>query len=367
MIYLDYNATAPIRPEVVVVMMEAMALPANPSSVHRLGRAAKATIEQSRRTLADALSCWPGEVIFTASGTEANNMVLKSFGALPCAVAATEHASVLKTRPDAVRLPVDRQGILEMAALQAFLIAHPQPALISVMLANNETGVIQSIREIAALIHTHGGLLHVDAVQAFGKIPVDMNLLGADMLSLSAHKLGGGQGAGALIVSQKLVLPPMITGGGQESNRRAGTENVAAIAGFAKAVELALGDSAWKGALRGWLDDLEARCSAIFPDETLVIGQGVPRLPNTTLLRMPGVKAETQLMQWDLAGIALSAGSACSSGRIETSHVVKAMWGADAPDDAVRISGGWSTTAADIEAFFKGWQTFVTKNQAKRA
>jgi cysteine desulfurase len=361
MIYLDYNATAPIRAQVREVVGELMEMPHNPSSVHRAGRTAKALIEKSRRTVAEALSCFPAEVIFTASGTEANNMALRGCGLMPMAVAATEHASVLKTVPQAVRLPVNEQGVLDLLALETFLNTHSHPACISVMLANNETGVIQPVNEIAQIVHRYGGILHCDAVQAFGKMPVDMTLLGVDMLSLSAHKLGGGQGAGALIVHQHLTIAPFITGGGQELNRRAGTENVAAIAGFAKAVEIGEAETSWRRQLRRWLDEMEAECSAMFPQTCLVLGLGVDRLPNTSCLRMPKVTSEVQLMQFDLRGIAISAGSACSSGRIEASHVVTEMLGELATDDFIRLSGGWKTTKEEIDIFTAIWKDLAMR------
>ena len=364
MIYLDYNATAPIRSQVIETVCEVMAAPANPSSVHGYGRGSKALVERARRAISEALGCFPAELIFTASGSEANVTALRSFLGLPVAVAATEHASVLKTVGQAVRLPVDRNGLLDMEALERFLQSAPRPSLVSVMLANNETGVIQPIGDIAKLVHQYGGLLHVDAVQAFGKIPVDMTLLAADMLTLSAHKLGGPQGVGALVMHQKLPLIPLITGGGQELGRRAGTENVAAIAGFARAVECALGDNTWQVNVRGWLDTLEAECIAMAGE--VVIGKDAPRLPNTTCLRLPGISSETQLMRYDLADIAVSAGSACSSGRVEASHVLRAMYGDSGPEDAVRISGGWGTKEADILAFTALWKQAMTKNQGKR-
>jgi cysteine desulfurase len=361
MIYLDYNATAPIRPEVIALTGEMMALPSNPSSVHGYGRAAKAHIERARRTIAEALSCFPAELLFTASGTEANVTVLRACGHMPMAVAATEHASVLKTASHAVHLPVARDGVLKMDALEIFLRECNAPALISVMLANNETGVIQPIMEIARTVHAYGGLLHCDAVQALGKIPVDTTLLGVDFLSVSAHKIGGAQGIGALMVNQKVPLPPLITGGGQELGRRAGTENVAGIVGFARAVELAVHDTAWQKQLRSWLDGMEASCQRLAGDEDIVIGKTAQRLPNTSCLRLPRMASETQLMQYDLKGIALSAGSACSSGRIASSHVVRAMWGEDATDDMVRISGGWHTTQAEIHAFTTQWKRLMAR------
>jgi cysteine desulfurase len=307
------------------------------------------------------LSCFPAEIIFTGSGTEATVTALRAFASRPLAVSATEHASVLKTVPDAVRLPVDMYGLLDMAALDAFLKEANAPTLVSVMLANNETGVIQPIRAIADTVHAYGGLLHCDAVQAFGKIPVDITLLSADMVSLSAHKLGGAQGVGALVVNQRLAIPTLITGGGQELGRRSGTENVAGIVGFALAAELALGNTAWHKQVRTWLNALEARCAEVVGTDTIILGKHAPRLPNTSCIRMPSLTSETQLMRLDLAGIAVSAGSACSSGRIEPSHVVRAMLGEGAGNDMVRVSAGWDTTEADIVAFGEVWKGLASK------
>jgi cysteine desulfurase len=363
MIYLDYNATAPIRPEVIVRMAEVMAVPSNPSSVHKHGRAARALVERARRSLADMLSCFPAELIFMGSGTEATVTALQAFAGRPMAVSATEHASVLKSAPHAVRLPVDANGLIDMGSLDGFLKDATAPAYVSVMLANNETGVIQPIRAIADVVHAHGGLLHCDAVQAFGKIPVDITLLGADMLSLSAHKLGGAQGVGALVVNQHLAFPSLITGGGQELGRRSGTENVAGIIGFALAAEVALSDIAWHKRVRGWLDALEVRCAKTEGTEAIILGKHAPRLPNTSCLRLPNLSSETQLMQFDLAGIAVSAGSACSSGRIEPSHVARAMLGEGAANDIVRVSAGWNSTEADIIAFGEVWQGLAGKRR----
>jgi cysteine desulfurase len=361
MIYLDYNATAPIRPQVIARMSEVMAAPCNPSSVHKQGRAARALVERSRKNLAEMLSCFPAELIFTGSGTEATVTALRAFEDRPMAVSATEHASVLKSAPHAVRLPVDSSGLLDMAALDAFLKDAHAPVCVSVMLANNETGVIQPMRAIADAVHAYGGVLHCDAVQAFGKIPVDITLLGADMVSLSAHKMGGSQGVGALIVNQHLAFPSLITGGGQELGRRSGTENVAGIVGFALAAELALSDTAWQRNVRAWLDVLEAHCAEIAGTDAIILGKHAPRLPNTSCIRLPALSSETQLMRFDLAGIAVSAGSACSSGRIEPSHVVRAMLGEEAGNDIVRVSAGWDTLEADIAAFGEVWAGLAGK------
>jgi cysteine desulfurase len=362
-VYLDYNATAPLRPEVVQVMAEVLSRPSNPSSIHKFGREAKKIVEDTRAGLADFVSCFPQEIVFTGSGTEANNLVLRSFAGLEVWVSAIEHASVLKTVPHACRLPVTPQGELDVAALADLLKGGAGPALVSVMLANNETGVIQPVREVVELCRPLGIKVHCDAVQGLGKIPVDAGLFGVDFMTLAAHKMGGPVGAAALVVRQGSVTLPQITGGGQELNRRAGTENVAALAGWAKALELSKAEIPvefapppshhWQPRLRGWLNALEARLQESGAE---IVGQGAPRLPNTTTLRMPGMKAETQLMHFDLAKIAVSAGSACSSGRIEPSAVMRAM-GLDeaASGEVVRVSGGWATQEGDLHAFAESW------------
>lgn len=380
MIYLDYNATAPVRPEVILRMQEMRAVPANPSSVHRFGREAKKHLENARKIIADAISAWPTEIMFTGSGTEANATALRGTGRRVL-VSAVEHSSILKPsslveesrvegnsphtqasnmlqqsllpNPPSPGgrgniIPVDANGIVDLAALEKMLAG--APALVSVMLANNETGVIQPIREISELCKKHGALLHTDAVQGLGKIPVDFATLGCDMMTISAHKCGGAVGAAALVVRRDLPITPLLVGGGQELGRRAGTENIAAIAGFARAVELF--DFAHMKKLRGWLDKMEKEMAA------MVFGQLAPRLPNTSYVAMPGVGNEVQLMDFDLKGFAVSAGSACSSGRIEISHVLTAMGAPrELAGSAIRVSGGWATTEVEICRFTDAWKS----------
>lgn len=357
-IYLDYNATAPIRPAVREVMAEAMGLPANPSSVHWFGREAKKRLEQARKTIADTVSCFPQEIVFTASGTEANNLAIKSFPDSVRFVSAIEHSSVLQAAEGAEQLPVDGDGIININDLKEKL-KNKTSAFISIMLANNETGVVQPIREIAAIIHDAGGLLHVDAVQVLGKMPIDMGLLGADLMTISAHKMGGPVGAAALIARQNIPLKKQMQGGGQESGRRGGTENLAAIMGFAKAVELVHGDD-WQKGMRVALDKLEDEALASVQGAR-IMGKAAERLPNTSALLMPGVSAETQLMRFDLESFAVSAGSACSSGRIEPSHVLRAMGLSESEAGSViRVSAGWDTKPEEIATFSKAWQKIAS-------
>jgi len=349
MIYFDYNATAPLRPEVQATMQELLVAPSNPSSVHRFGREAKKHLENARKTIADAISAWPNEVIFCGSGTEANNWALRAIPGRRVLVSAVEHSSVLYGNDT---ISVDSNGIIDLAALEKIL-AGGSPALISVMLANNETGVIQPICEVSELCKKHDALLHCDAVQGLGKIPVDFGALGVDMMTLSAHKSGGPVGAAALVVRRDLVLKPLLVGGGQELGRRAGTENIAAIAGFAKAVELI--DFEQMRRLRGWLDAMELQMEKA---GGTIFGKAAQRLPNATCVAMPSVSNEVQLMDFDLKGFAVSAGSACSSGRIEGSHVLGAMGVAkNLAASAIRVSGGWKTTQEDTISFTNAWKT----------
>ena len=263
-------------------------------------------------------------------------------------------------------IPVHPSGLIDLVALDAMLAADPTPALVSVMLANNETGVIQPIREVAELCKIYGALLHTDAVQGLGKIPVDFGALGVDMMTISGHKCGGPLGAAALVVRRDLAFAPLLSGGGQELGRRAGTENVAAIAGFAVAVELV--DLERMREVRGWLGVMEGEMSKVKCQMSnsssfdichlpFVFGSSAPRLPNTSCVSMPGVSNEVQLMDFDLKGFAVSAGSACSSGRIEGSHVLAAM-GVEKGliGSAIRISAGWGTQESDIQSFTQAWQ-----------
>jgi cysteine desulfurase len=348
-VYLDHNATAPIRPEAVAAMAEAMALPGNPSSIHREGRAARSLLESARRKLALRLAVTPDRVIFTSGGTEANHLALLGFPG-PRLVSGVEHPSVLAADPAAAHAPVDGHGRLDLAAF-ARLLQELRPAIAAVMLANNETGVLQPVAEAARLAHAAGCLLHVDAVQAFGKLPVTLQDLGADLLAVSAHKLGGTPGVGALIVREGLDPAPLQRGGGQEQRRRAGTENLPGIVGFAAALDL---EADWPR-IRRSRDRLEAGATTLRPD-AIVVGTTADRLPNTTCLLTPGLDASTQLMALDLAGIAVSSGSACSSGKVGPSHVLASM---GLPPDlarcAIRVSLGWSTTEADIELFLAAY------------
>lgn len=364
--YLDYNATAPLRPEAAEKLKELEGLPLNASSVHGGGRKARSILEDSRRKLAQMLGAFPAEVIFTASGTEGNNSVLRSHPAESRFVSAAEHASVLNAGAG-IRVPVDENGVTRLEDLEKILPLEGG-FLLSMMLANNETGVIQPVKEIARLVHARGGFIHTDAVQAFGKIPFDFSDLGVDYLTIAAHKMGGPVGAAALLVRNGSPFLPYLTGGAQESRRRAGTENIAAIAAFIAAAEAV--DYAGLQALRLRLDALETACADSAGEAGLsdiIAGKAAPRLPNTSCILLPGVAAETQLIRFDLEHIAVSAGSACSSGRVEVSHVLRAMGMAqDRAASAVRVSGGWNTTQEDLDAFARAWQAMLRQKYGIR-
>jgi cysteine desulfurase len=357
--YLDWNATAPLRQEAAAAMQAALALCGNPSSVHRWGREARRRVEAARAAVAALAGAATDGVVFTSGGTEANHLALLGSGRARVLVSAVEHSSVLQAVPDAERIPVDADGLVDPTALAALLDRDQGPALVSVMLANNETGVIQPARKLAALAHSHGALFHCDAVQAAGKIPLSLAELGADFLTLSAHKIGGPAGIGAL-VSSGADVTPLLRGGGQERNRRAGTENLAGIAGFAAAA--AACDPAEYGRVR----DLRDRLEAALPPGAIVVGAGAPRLPNTSAIAMPGVPAETQIIALDLDGVMVSAGAACSSGKVGPSHVLAAMGLApEIADATIRVSLGWSTSEADIAHFIDAWTALYRRTQGR--
>jgi cysteine desulfurase len=351
--YLDYNATAPVKPAVVQAMVDALGATGNASSVHHAGRAARRMLERAREAVAALVAAAPDAVVFTSGGTEANNQVLGGSGGR-CLVSAVEHDSVLAAAPGAGRLAVDGEGRIELAQL-AERLAAVEPALVSVMLANNETGVIQPIAAVAELAHRHGALVHCDAVQAAGKLPIDLRALGVDFLTLSAHKLGGPQGVGALVLGDGIEPAALLRGGGQERRWRAGTENLPGIVGFGRAADLAQEDQGWRARTGALRDRLEAEVLAAAP-AARVYGRGAERLANTSCLGMPGVGNQTQLIAFDLAGIAVSTGSACSSGKVGPSHVLAAM-GIDPGEvaSAIRVSLGWASTAIDVDRLVAAW------------
>ena len=370
--YLDWNATAPLRPQARAAMAAAMDAVGNPSSVHAEGRAARQILEEARERVAAAFGAEPRNVIFTSGGSEANALALGSTiehlgGRCDVAIASdVEHVSVLAGGdfPSVERFAANRDGAASMSDLEARLgtaaANGAKSPLVALMAANNETGVIQPVREAAELAHVAGGLLHVDAVQALGKILLDIKQLGADLLAVSAHKIGGPVGVGALVLgSDKIHVRGSRFGGGQERNRRGGTENVIGIAGFGAAVVEAVRDLDGEARrLLGMRQRLENGLKATWPD-TIIFGENAPcgRVANTLQFAVPGIKAQTALMALDLDGIAVSSGSACSSGTMKFSEVVKVMgYELEIAEGAVRVSMGWTTTEAEIDRFLKAWR-----------
>lgn len=366
-VYLDWNATTPLRSEARAAMLAAYELIGNPSSVHAEGREARRLVEGARAALATAVGALPRNIVFTSAGTEANALALspglRGRSGEPVRrllVSAIEHASVLaggRFPPhDVGQIRVTRSGVVDLDHLRALLAEGP-PALVSIMGANNETGALQPVAEAAGLVHEAGGLLHVDAIQALGKIAFNINEVGVDLATFSAHKIGGPKGVGALVIAEGLTgLEPALRGGGQELGRRAGTENVAGIAGLGAAVKAALQalpeDAERMATLR---DRLENGIRAVA--DATIFSNEVGRLPNTILFAAPGLKAETAVIGFDLEGIAVSSGSACSSGKVQPSHVLSAMgYDAAVAQGAVRLSLGWSTGLDDINRVLEAWR-----------
>ena len=358
-IYLDYNATSVVRPQAEAAVLAALRLGANASSIHAAGRTARAMIEESREAVATLAGARPQDVVFTSGGSEANALAIDSAvraGSRRLILGATEHASVLDTAAASgaqVELwPVESNGVADLdwlaERLKSWKVGDGRP-FVAVMAANNETGVVQPVTEIAALVHEAGGWLHVDAVQASGKIPIDT--IPADTMAISAHKIGGPQGSGALIVGCDVELTRRAFGGGQERGRRGGTENLSGIAGFgaaARAVSTSAGPD-----LAAWRDAAAERLKA--EAGVVVLGEAAPRLPNTLCFAAPGFSSELQVMALDLAGVMVSAGAACSSGKVKSSHVVDAMGQGELGACSLRVSGGWATIEADWRQFVEAW------------
>jgi len=367
MIYADYNATAPVRPEAKAAMMAALDLGANPSSVHGPGRAARKLLETARAQVAVAIGARAQDVIFTSGGTEANALALNGVaaqlnGKCTFLVSAIEHEAVTKNAGFA-GVPVETvyvttDGVLDLDWLRERLsrwdLERDGIPVLAVMMANNETGVIQPVAEAATLVREAGGLTHCDAVQGLGKVMVNVNLLGVDYLALSAHKVGGPQGVGALWVRSGAPLKPVLFGGGQERSLRSGTENLSGIAGFGAATEAAIRDLPKLQALAAPRDAMEAKLIAQVG--VTVFGANVERLPQTSNFAIAGFRAETQVMAMDLGGVAISSGSACSSGKVKRSLVLAAMGVSDdLSENAIRVSFGWDTNPADFDAVAEAW------------
>jgi cysteine desulfurase len=361
-VYLDYAATTPIEPAAVAAQAAVAQLWANPSSVHRAGRRAHAALEDAREGLAHALGCQPEALIFTSGGTEALGLALRGVQAASVLVSAVEHDAVLAQAEGATRIKVDGEGRVDLAALAAVLASAPAPALVAVMQVNNETGVLQPLKEIAALVHNVGGRLLVDAVQGAGKLPCPPG----DFIAVSAHKFGGPPGVGALIARCAEDLIGQQRGGGQERGFRAGTQNLPGVAGFAAALAARSADTGWLARAEVLRDRLEARL--LTHPGARILGSGAARLPTISCIAMPGVPATTQVMALDLAGFAVSAGAACSSGKVKPSHVLAAMGVAhEIAATAIRVSLGWNTTEAEIDAFADAWLALATRQAVKAA
>jgi cysteine desulfurase len=365
--YLDWNATAPVRPEAATAVAAALSTTGNPSSVHRAGREARRMLNEARDSVASLVNARADEIVFTSGGSEANAMALAGFPGRRILISAIEHDSMRGNARDAEIIPVLTDGRVDVAALERLLAADRRPALVSVMFANNETGVVQDVAEVARIAHRHNALFHCDAIQAAGKIAVDFAALDIDLMSLSAHKLGGPMGSGALVVRSGLALSPSLRGGGQERRLRAGTENLPGIAGFGAASRGAKNGLAVYAGIARLRDDAQHRLCALAPDAA-VFGGDAARLPNTLCIAMPGAASSTQVIALDLGGVMVSAGSACSSGKVTRSHVLDAMGVAPAlAESAIRISLGWSTSAEDIDQLVDAWGALHARTRARVA
>lgn len=354
MTYLDANATEPLRPVARAAVIDALDLLGNPASIHAAGRAARRLLEASRRAVADRFGAPTGGVVFTSGGTEADALAIAGLGrGRQVLIGATEHDAVRAAAPGATSVPVDGDGVVDLAVLERLLAGKP-PALVCLMRANHETGTIQPIEQAASLCRRHGALLHVDAVPAAGRMAIDFRALGADSMAISSHKLGGPKGAGVLLLADDRHLEPLIAGGGQEQGRRGGTPALPAIAGMAAACTAAVPDLL---ALRHRVEQAAVRCGA------RVLGGG-DRLGNTACLGLPGAKAQTQVIGLDLAGVAVSAGAACSSGKVARSHVLDAMGLGALAGEAIRVSLPWNATEADVDAFALAYATVAGRSPA---
>ena len=357
--YLDHNATSPLRPEAKQAMTAAMDVDGNASSIHAEGRNARKHMDDSRDKLAFHLGCLPPMLTFTSGGTEANNMALRGVAVERILISAVEHPSVKAAAAASGKpveiIPVDRFGSVDLNALEKIL--RGPKALVSVMFANNETGVIQPVQDIVALASKAGALTHVDAVQAFGKTKVNFGLMGVDMMTVGAHKVGGPTGIGALIIRDGLVVEPLLHGGGQELRRRPGTENLIGMAGFAALTQCA------EINVQKLTSEIEQALEG-----SVIFGQGAARLNNTIYFGHAGMRTETLLMSFDLESIAVSSGSACSSGKVAHSNVLQAMGVAPVISAAaIRVSLGWNTTPQDAQNFIATWQKISARHRAKHA
>ncbi|WP_425403484.1 cysteine desulfurase family protein [Hwanghaeella sp.] len=365
-IYLDYNASAPLKPEARDVTAAALGISGNPSSVHQSGREARAIIERARQDVAILVGGQAQDVIFTSGATEANNLAIRGF--VPegeprrIIVNVTEHPSVLEAVNDAEHVPVRPDGVVDIAFLQRMLADRDwRNCLISVMAVNNETGVIQPIDEVVSVAHAAGAKVHCDAVQAAGHMPIDMLERGIDIVTISAHKMGGPRGAGAVITGPGVDLNAILRGGGQERGKRSGTENVSGIAGMGAVCASAPSYAENTAKAKALRDRLETELRAIVP-AAVIVAANSPRVGHVCCVALPGVPAETQVMAMDLEGIAVSAGAACSSGKIKRSHVLSEMGlGDEISGSAIRVSFGWNSADGDVDAFLQAYQRMASR------
>lgn len=357
-IYLDYNATAPLLNEAKKAMQDCFDDMGNPSSIHGFGRAIRKKVEQAREQIAKLVNCDPTHIAFTSGATEANNWVITQAPVQRVLISAIEHPSIIDLAPiqkNIEIIPVTASGTVDLEALEKMLARENAKTLVSVMWVNNETGVIQPIEEIAALAKKYAALLHTDAVQALGRFEIDFEKMPIDYVSISAHKIGGPAGIGALIYGHDTPLEKFIHGGGQERRRRAGTENTLGIVGFGAAAKFAKENIKRYKELASWRDELESRMEKATPD-AIFVGQTSPRVGNTIQVILPGAASEKQLIAFDLAGIGVSSGSACSSGSVKPSHVLSAMGVSEAMAKcAIRISFGLMTQKVELDRFFEAW------------
>lgn len=360
-IYLDYNATAPLLPSVREAIVDLMDIPLNSSSVHSYGREAKRLIEKARDMIADLLGVDDKyQIIFTGTGTEANNIALigTSFKKICTAI---EHVSVLNCIGEGI-IPVDTNGVIKLDKLEKILASSTEKLLVSIMSANNETGVIQPLKEAAKLVHKYGHLIHSDATQSVGRVEFDVSDLDLDMVTISSHKMGGPAGAAALIYKKGIEVKPIMHGGGQEFGMRPGTPNTRPIYGFGVASGIAMSLISNFNKIAEYRDYMEAKILSICPD-AIIFGKNAPRLPNTSSISMPNISNETQLIHFDINGIAISVGSACSSGRISLPRIHMSMGYSEAVSrSAVRVSMGYNTSKVEVEKFISTWKDLYNKN-----
>jgi cysteine desulfurase len=357
--YLDYNASVPLRPQAREALLAALALPGNASSPHQAGRALRALVDGARKEILEGIGA--KRLVFVSGGTEANALALSGLAGLPIAVSRIEHDSVMKATPHPYLVPVTEDGRIDLEQLEKLIKSLETPGLLSLMLVNNETGVIQPVQEATRIAHLYGWKVHTDASQALGYIPFSFEELGVDMMTLSSHKCGGPVGVGALVMKEDLHLASLIRGGGQEYGMRAGTLPAPLIAGFAAALTATLKEDGVP------LQKFQQKIEESLLD-AVVHGKNAPRAPHVACLEMPGVSAELQLMSLDLKGIAVSAGAACSSGTMKTSHVLTAMGiPAESAACAIRVSMGWKTQETDVDRFIREWNTIYAQQRLKEA